>query len=79
LSRYNNSEQPAPNGNTSKPVMRSRLWISCAAAQFNFAYGTVLLLVLRALGWAMTALSLVIYLPRRAIAALGIAPAAPDV
>jgi uncharacterized membrane protein len=44
----------------------------CLALQFNFDYRTVLLLVLWALGWAMIVLSLLIYLPRPAIAAFGI-------
>ena len=44
----------------------------CLALQFNFDYHTVLLLVLWALGWAMIVLSLLIYLPRAAIATFGI-------
>ena len=42
------------------------------ALQFNFDYRTTLLLVLWALGWAMIALSVLIYLPRPVIAALGL-------
>ena len=44
----------------------------CLALQFNFDYRTTLLLVLWALGWAMIVLSVLIYLPRAAIAAFGI-------
>jgi uncharacterized membrane protein len=40
--------------------------------QFNFDYHTTLLNVLWALGWAMIVLSLLVYLPRPAIAAFGI-------
>jgi uncharacterized membrane protein len=42
------------------------------ALQFNFDYRTTLLLVLWALGWAMIVLSALIYLPRSAIAAVGL-------
>jgi uncharacterized membrane protein len=41
------------------------------ALQFNFDYRTTPLLVLWALGWAMMLLSVLIYLPRPAIAAVG--------
>lgn len=44
----------------------------CLALQFNFDYRTTLLLVLWALGWALIALSVLIYLPRTAIATFGI-------
>lgn len=44
----------------------------CLALQFNFDYRTTLLLVLWALGWAMMLLSVLIYLPRPAVAAFGI-------
>jgi len=44
----------------------------CLALQFNFDYRTTLLLVLWALGWAMIALSVLIYLPRPAIATFGL-------
>jgi len=40
--------------------------------QFNFDYHTTLLNVLWALGWAMMVLSLLVYLPRPAIAAFGL-------
>lgn len=40
--------------------------------QFNFSSHVILLNVLWALGWAMVALSLLVYLPRPAIAAFGI-------
>jgi uncharacterized membrane protein len=44
----------------------------CLGLQFNFSSHVIVLNVLWALGWAMAALSLLIYLPRPAIAAFGI-------
>jgi uncharacterized membrane protein len=45
--------------------------LRCLAYQFNFDFHVTLLIVLWALGWSMIALSVLIYLPARAIAIIG--------
>ena len=47
--------------------------LRCLVFQFNFDYHVTLLNVLWALGWSMTSLSVLIYLPLRAIAILSVA------
>jgi uncharacterized membrane protein len=44
----------------------------CFGWQFNFDYHVTMLLVLWALGWAMITLSVLVYLPAWAVAALGV-------
>jgi uncharacterized membrane protein len=46
--------------------------LRCLAMQFNFDFQVTMLLVLWALGWAMIALSVLIYLPDWLVAAVGI-------
>jgi uncharacterized membrane protein len=45
----------------------------CLAMQFNFDYHMTMLVVLWALGWAMIALSALVYLPKWAVGAIGTA------
>jgi uncharacterized membrane protein len=44
----------------------------CLGWQFNFDYHLTMLMVLWALGWAMIVLSVLVYLPARAVAAFGV-------
>ncbi len=46
--------------------------VRCLAYQFNADYRVTMLLVLWALGWTMIALSVLVHLPRTAIAAIGV-------
>jgi uncharacterized membrane protein len=46
--------------------------VRCLAMQFNFDYRVTLLEVIWALGWAMIALSALVWLPRKTIAAIGL-------
>jgi uncharacterized membrane protein len=45
----------------------------CLAMQFNFDYHVTMLVVLWALGWAMITLSALVYLPKWAVGAIGVA------
>jgi len=47
--------------------------VRCLGLQFNFDYRTTILEVIWALGWAMIALAGFVWLPRKAIAAVGLA------
>jgi uncharacterized membrane protein len=75
------SQRGRPPGQLSRYLFTRGAWLivfeltvfRCLALQFNFDYRTILLLVLWALGWALVALSVLIYLPRTAIAVFGIA------
>src|SRR5580704_14478054 len=44
----------------------------CLAVQFNFDYHITIITVLWALGWAMTVLSVLVYLPPSVVAAFGV-------
>jgi len=46
--------------------------VRCFGLQFNFDYHVTLLLILWGLGWAMIALSALVYLPTSVVTAFGI-------
>jgi len=54
-------------------ILLETVVLRCLAWQFNFDFKLTMLVVLWALGWAMIALSALVYLPTPAIAAFGIA------
>jgi uncharacterized membrane protein len=53
-------------------ILLETVVLRCLAWQFNFDFKLTMLVVLWALGWAMIALSALVYLPTPAIAAFGI-------
>jgi uncharacterized membrane protein len=67
-------------GELSRYLLTRGLWLivlevalaRCLSYQFNFDYRVTMLLVLWALGWAMIALSALVWLPARVVTAVGV-------
>ncbi|HEV7445146.1 MAG TPA: heparan-alpha-glucosaminide N-acetyltransferase domain-containing protein [Steroidobacteraceae bacterium] len=74
------SQRGRSKGQLSRYLFTRGLWLifleltlfRCFGLQFNFDYHMTVLEVLWALGWAMVVLSLLVHIPRSAIAAFGI-------